>query len=173
MRLCCFCFRFFKKLYWCIVDLQCCVSFSCTAKRISYTCTYWLVVQSLSPVRCFATPWTVAYQAPPSMGSSRQEYWSGLPFPSPGDLLHPEIKPGSPALHIYIYPLIFTFFSHIGHYGVLSRVWTTQSCWMITDILCLSPVCSHFQQRRVFMPRRHTLQHPVPAWDRKIFRWWW
>ena len=37
-------------------------------------------VKSLSPVRLFATPWTVAYQAPPSMGFSRQEYWSGLPF---------------------------------------------------------------------------------------------
>ena len=43
------------------------------------------------------TPWTVAYQAPPSMGFSRQEYWSGLPFPSPGDLPDPGIKPWSPA----------------------------------------------------------------------------
>ena len=43
-------------------------------------------VKSLSRVRLFATAWTVAYQAPPSMGVSRQEYWSGLPFPSPGDL---------------------------------------------------------------------------------------
>ena len=41
-------------------------------------------VKSLSRVRLFATPWTVAYQAPLSMGFSRQEYWSGLPFPSPG-----------------------------------------------------------------------------------------
>ena len=45
-----------------------------------------------------ATPWTVANQAPPSMGFSRQEYWSGLPFPSPGDLPNPGIEPGSPAL---------------------------------------------------------------------------
>ena len=49
-------------------------------------------------VRLFATPWTVAYQAPPSMEFSRQEYWSGLPFPSPGDVPNPGIKPGSPAL---------------------------------------------------------------------------
>ena len=41
-------------------------------------------VKSLSRVRLFATPWTVAYQAPPSTGFSRQGYWSGLPFPSPG-----------------------------------------------------------------------------------------
>ena len=45
-----------------------------------------------------ATPWTVAYQAPPSMVFSRQEYWSGLPFPSPGDLPDPGIEPRSPAL---------------------------------------------------------------------------
>ena len=44
-----------------------------------------------------ATPRTVAYQAPPSMGFSRQEYWSGLPFPSPGDLPDPGIEPRSPA----------------------------------------------------------------------------
>ena len=55
-------------------------------------------VKSLSRVRLFATPWTVAYQASPSMGFSRQEYWSGLPFPSAGDLPNPGIKPGSPAL---------------------------------------------------------------------------
>ena len=54
-------------------------------------------VKSLSRVRLFATPWTVAYQAPPSMGFSRQEYWSGLPFPSPGDLPNPGIEPRSPA----------------------------------------------------------------------------
>ena len=45
-----------------------------------------------------ATPWTVAIQAPLSTGFSRQEYWSGLPFPSPRDLSNPEIEPRSPAL---------------------------------------------------------------------------
>ena len=45
-----------------------------------------------------AIPWTVAYQAPPSMGFSRQEYWRGLPFPSPGDLPDPGIEPRSPML---------------------------------------------------------------------------
>ena len=54
--------------------------------------------KSLSRVRLFATPWTVAYQAPPSMEFSRQEYWSGLPFPSPGDLPDLGIEPGSPTL---------------------------------------------------------------------------
>ena len=55
-------------------------------------------VKSLSRVRLLATPWTVAHQAPPSMGVSRQEYWSGLPFPSPGDLSDPGIESRSPAL---------------------------------------------------------------------------
>ena len=55
-------------------------------------------VKSLSRVRLFATPWTVAYQARLSMGFSRQEYWSGLLFPSAGDLPDPGIEPGSPAL---------------------------------------------------------------------------
>ena len=45
----------------------------------------WSEVKSLSRVRLFATPWTITYWAPRSMGFSRQEYWSGLPFPSPGD----------------------------------------------------------------------------------------
>ena len=55
-------------------------------------------IQLLSRVRLFATPWTVAHQALLSMGLSRQEYWSGLPFPSPGDLPDPGIEPRSPAL---------------------------------------------------------------------------
>ena len=54
--------------------------------------------QLLSSVQLFATPWTVAREALLSMEFSRREYWSGLPFPSPGDLLDPGIKPGSPAL---------------------------------------------------------------------------
>ena len=59
----------------------------------------WKVkVKSPSRVWLFATPWTAAHQAPPSMGFSRQEYWSGLPFPSPGDLPDPGIEPRSPAL---------------------------------------------------------------------------
>ena len=59
----------------------------------------WCVcVKSLSRVLLFATLWTVARQAPLSMGFSRQEYWSGLPFPSPGDLPNPGIEPGFPAL---------------------------------------------------------------------------
>ena len=55
-------------------------------------------VKSLSRVRLFATPWTVAHQALPSTGFSRQEYWSGLPFPSPGDLPDPGIELRSPTL---------------------------------------------------------------------------
>ena len=55
-------------------------------------------VKLLSCVQLFVTPWTVAYQAPLSMGFSRQVYWSGLPFPSPGDLPNPGIEPRSPAL---------------------------------------------------------------------------
>ena len=59
---------------------------------------YTYVVQLLRRVRLFATPRMVAYQAPLSMGFSRQKYWSGLPFPSPADLSNPGTKPGSPAL---------------------------------------------------------------------------
>ena len=55
-------------------------------------------VKSLSRVRLSATLWTVAHQAPLSMGFSRQEQWIGLPFPSPGDLPNPGIEPRSPIL---------------------------------------------------------------------------
>ena len=66
---------------------------------ILYICIIGMVkVKLLSRVQLFASSWTVAYQAPQSMDFSRQEYWSGLPFPSPGDLPNPGIQPGSPSL---------------------------------------------------------------------------
>ena len=65
---------------------------------ISYLLQNHLEVKSLSHVWLFVTPWTVAHQAPPSLEFSRQEYWSGLPLPSPGDLPDPGIELGSPAL---------------------------------------------------------------------------
>ena len=59
-----------------------------------------MVVAGLVAKLCLTleTLWTVACQSPLSMGFSRQEYWSGLPFPSPGDLPNPGIEPWSPAL---------------------------------------------------------------------------
>ena len=64
---------------------------------ISYTQRY-MYAWSLSHVQLSATPWTIACQAPLSIGFSRQEYWSGLPFPSPGDLPELGIELRSPAL---------------------------------------------------------------------------
>ena len=60
-----------------------------------------LVTNSCSAL---VTPWTIAHQAPLSMGFSRQEYWSGLPFPSPGDLPNPGIKLGASAFQAYSLP---------------------------------------------------------------------
>ena len=77
-------------------------------KYNSYTITFFFFkyiplsgrseVKLLSCVRLFVTPLTVACQAPLSLGFSRQKHWSGLPFPSPGDLPNPGIEPGSPVL---------------------------------------------------------------------------
>ena len=73
------------------------VRIPCLSVRLNYD-KVKMKMKSLSCVRLFATPKTVAYQAPPSVVFSRQEYWSGLPFTSPGDLPDTEIKPRSPAL---------------------------------------------------------------------------
>ena len=91
-----------------------------------------------------ATPWTVARQASLSRRFSRQEYWSGLPFPSPGDLPNSRIEPRSPALQsdslltelrgmpiytLYTSILFFRFFSTIGYYTILnSWCYTVGSC---------------------------------------------
>ena len=78
-------------------------------------------VKSLSHVWLFLAPRTVAYQAPPSVGFSRQEYWTGLPFPSPGNLPHPGIKLRSPSLQAEALPSeppgkLFTYTSLLLHY---------------------------------------------------------
>ena len=85
-------------------------------------------VKSLSCVRLFMTPWTVAYQAPPSMGFSRQEYWSGLPFPSPRDLPNPWSNPD--LLHCR---QIFYQLSHKGSSRILEWVaypFSSGSSWL-------------------------------------------
>ena len=94
-------FIYFFLLFFCfnvsIVDLQCCIRIWYTTKWFSYT----KHVGALSCVQFFMTPWTVAHQAPLAMDFSRQGYWSGLLFSSPGDLPNPGIKhmaPASPAL---------------------------------------------------------------------------
>ena len=80
-----------------------------------------VTVKLLCRVRLFATLWTVAYQASPSMGFSRQEYWSGLPFPSPGDLPDPGIEPGSPTLEaLYIKEYFFLLSVYVLSHSVVS-----------------------------------------------------
>ena len=75
---------------------------SSIVEKLLYACMH---AQSLSRVQLFVTPWTVAHQAPLSMGFFRQEYWTGLSFPSPGDLPNPGIEPASPALQADSLPL--------------------------------------------------------------------
>ena len=70
------------------------------SRRVVILIVSWLVAKLCDS---FVTPWTVVLQALLSMVFPRQEYWSGLPFPSPGDLPHPGIKPGSPALQVNFY----------------------------------------------------------------------
>ena len=93
----------------------------------------------LSRVQLFPTPWTVACQAPLSIGFSRQEYWSGLPFPSPGDLPNPGIEPESPALQEAITLQYCSGFFH-------AFTWISHGCTTIP----------HSE------PRSHLPPHPIP-----------
>ena len=93
----------FKYSYPCFLLVSTCMKSICTSL---YSETLWAEVnllcetymRMLSHVQLFVTPWIVAWQVSLSMGLSQQEYWSGLPFPPPGDLPDPGIKPASPAL---------------------------------------------------------------------------
>ena len=96
----------------------------------------WKVkVKSLSRVRLLATPWTVAHQAPLSMGFPRQEYWSGLPRPSPGDLPDPGIEPTSPALaggFFYHWAIrearVILLYTHYSHFLKLGEIKQLSQC---------------------------------------------
>ena len=81
--------------FWALYSISLTYSFTSTSVLITVTVWKW---QLLSCVRLCVTPWTVACQAPLSMEFARQEYWGGLPFPSPGDLPNLDIKPRSPVL---------------------------------------------------------------------------
>ena len=106
--------------YWCMAETNTILQNNCPSIKNKFlkmetTREMWSLLSlrvcmpsGLSHVWLFATLWTVTCQAPLSMGFSRQEYWSGLPFPSPGDLPNPEIElvsAASPALQQILYPL--------------------------------------------------------------------
>ena len=107
-----FCLYFQRDIYLYVCSKHCKMSAQCPCSpfflpeyelsseicSMHPTCLHGPSVQSLSRVQLFAAPQTVAYQAPLSMGFSRQQYWSELPFPSPGDLPNPGLEPRSPTL---------------------------------------------------------------------------
>ena len=104
----------------------------------------WVCVLShFSRVRLFVTPWTVALQAPLSIGLSRQEYWSGLPFPSPGDLPNPGLQ-----THVSCIPCIGR--------QVLYQLCLLESPWIHSSSQ-ISPVCLPH------IPLFSGLTHVVPS----------
>ena len=97
----------------------------CSHNRVSHLCVCVYVCVRLSMSNSFVTPSTVACQAPPSMGFSRQEYWRGLPLPSPGDLPNPGIEPTSPvspALASVFFTTRATWWAAV-HWVTQSRTW--------------------------------------------------
>ena len=106
--------------------------------RIMRTTHIVVVVSCEVMSNSFAAPWTVACQAPLSMGFSRQEYWGDLPFPSPDDLPNPGIKPMSPAL-------VDGFFYPLSHQGSVHIYFSQFSRSVVSDSL-----------------RPHELQHTRP-----------
>ena len=95
-----------------------CISISQQSPPYAAHSVCWL----LSCVQPFVTPWTVAHQAPLSMGFSQQEYWSGVPFPPLGDFPDPGIKPSSPAQQVDSLPLCYLGSSPNGSF-VFVRAW--------------------------------------------------
>ena len=130
-----------------------------------FTFTVKVKAKSLSRVQLFVTLWTVAYQAPPSMGFSRQEYCSGLPFPPPGDLPDPGIKPGSPALEADALaseppgkPITFTIAGFILSWAAFTTVTTTScGCCLVTK-LCPT-LCNPTEHSMPGSPVLHYLPH--------------
>ena len=105
--------------------------------KLPYSTWVGAPVTSLSRVRLFATPWTVAYQAPQPMEFSRQEYLSGLPFLPPGDLSNPGMEPGSPALQAEALTIWATSEDIVVHIS-LSR--NQDPVWRLYHHLTVSPL---------------------------------
>ena len=104
-------------------------------------------VKSLSCVWLFVTPWTVDYQTLLSMGLSRQEYWSGLPLPSPGDLCNPGMEPRSPSLQtdsLPAEPQGKSKNTRVGNLSLLQQIFLTQEPnrgllhhnWIVYQLSC-------------------------------------
>ena len=113
-------------LNWSIINLKCCVSCGYVAKRFSYTHLHIhiLLFSLLNHVPFFATPWPVAHQAPLSVAFPREEYWSGLPFPSPGDLPGSGIKPTSSVLQVDFFYHCATREAHIYTYNIYVYIYS-------------------------------------------------
>ena len=113
------------------------------------------MIMWFSHVRLFITPWTVAYQAPPPMEFPRQEYWSGLSFPSPADLIDPVIKPRSPifqadallsespdtSFNLLMWCITLKNWQ-ISKHPCISMINITWSCCMILLVYCWFQFCS-------------------------------
>ena len=115
-----------------------------------------MLLSRFSCVQLFVTPWTVAHQAPLSMGFSRQEYQSGLPFPSPEDLPNPGIKPASleaPALQTDSFPL-----SHQGSPWLMRQITQTQS--MTTALMPILLLGENLRVSQSPSPTRTSLSVP-------------
>ena len=124
------------------------------------------------------TPWTIACQAPISMGFPRQEYWGRLPFPSPGDLPEPEIKPGSPALQADLYCL-----SHRGQSCPMTEPLSHQGNTFISlSVKSPKPLFRDFlvcflnsfssQLKNIKHTHTHTHTHIHTQCQRKILKGW-
>ena len=129
----------------------CSAYFGCCTRVCAhvYVCAHMFI--HFSHVQLCVTLWTVARQPPLSMGFSRQEYWSGLPCPSPGDLpnlgIEP-VSPVSPALQVDSLPL-----SHVGspnHWGLKSKSRKLRDTWSNGQILPWSINCSRAKANEVF-----------------------
>ena len=140
----------FIKFYWntAILNYLCIIydHFYATLAKMSSGDKDQACMLSRSVVQFFATPWTVACQVPLSLGFSRQEYWGGLSFPSPGDLPDPGIEPGSPALQVdFFYCLIHREVTR-DHMACKTK---TSASWPFTKISLLSKPCSRVELNHV------------------------
>ena len=125
-----------------------------------------LCVQLLSCVRFFMTPWTVALQAPLSMGFPRQEYWSGLPFPPSGDLPDPGIKPASLVSHCIDTRILYyctTWEAPLCSISSVQFSSVAQSCLTLCDPMdCSTPGCPvHHQLLELAQIRVHQVSDAI------------